>query len=143
MNRVVGVFVIFAVVLLLLPLSAPAADEIKVYVNGQETIFPDQKPLINADNRTLVPVRFVSQALGASVGWTEASKTVTIELNNKILTLAIGKKEATVGANTITMDTAAALINERTMVPLRFISEGLGARVEWNGAQRAIYITTN
>jgi hypothetical protein len=136
------IFLVILTLAILLAGTAIASDEIKVFVNGSEMSFPDQKPVINSDNRTLVPVRFVSQALGAAVGWTEASKKVTVELGDKVLTLAIGKREATVGAYTITLDTAAALMNDRTMVPLRFISEGLGANVQWDDSTRTIYITT-
>jgi hypothetical protein len=136
------IFLVILILAISLAGTAMASDEIKVFVNESEMSFPDQKPVINSDNRTLVPVRFVSQALGAAVGWTEASKKVTVELGDKVLTLAIGKREATVGAYTITLDTAAALMNDRTMVPLRFISEGLGANVQWDDSTRTIYITT-
>lgn len=130
------------VLLFMPPFTAIAADDIRVFVNGTQMSFPDQKPLINADNRTLVPIRFISEALGASVEWCDVEKKVTIEHQGKTIALLIGEKKATVGTSTITLDTAASIINSRTMVPLRFISEGLGANVEWDGDTRTIYITT-
>ena len=119
-----------------------AADDIKVYVDGAEVSFPDQKPMINADSRTLVPVRFVSEALGADVEWDGATNTVNIAHKGKSISLVIGQKQAKVDENSIVLDTAAALVNSRTMVPLRFVSECLGAKVEWNGAKQEVYITT-
>ena len=119
-----------------------AADDIKVYVNGNQVVFPDQKPMINADSRTLVPVRFVSEALGADVEWQGDTDTVNIAHKGKSINLVIGQKQARVDEDNIVLDTAAALVNSRTMVPLRFVSEGLGAEVQWDQYARAIYITT-
>ena len=119
-----------------------AADDIKVYVNGNQVAFPDQKPMINADSRTLVPVRFVSEALGAAVEWQGDTNTVNIAPKGKSINLVIGQKQARVDEDNIVLDTAAALVGGRTMVPLRFISECLGAEVQWDQYARAIYIIT-
>ncbi|MCR4443455.1 MAG: copper amine oxidase N-terminal domain-containing protein, partial [Peptococcaceae bacterium] len=131
--------IIFALVL---PAQTPALDELKVYVNGTRISFPDQAPYINSEGRTMVPVRFVSQALGAAVDWNEQGKTVNIRQGSKDITLRIGEKKARVEANDVALDAAAALTNNRTMVPLRFVSECLGAGVEWKEAKREIHIFT-
>ncbi len=128
-------------IFLALPVFA-SNEEIRVYVDGNRVNFPDQKPIINSDNRTLVPVRFVSQALGAEVDWEKADKRVEINQQGKIIKLTIGQKKAQVGEETITLDTKADIINSRTMVPLRFVSECLGAEVVWNNKAREIIITT-
>ena len=120
-----------------------ASDDIKVYVNGNQVVFPDQKPMINADSRTLVPVRFVSEALGADVEWDGVTNTVSIAHEGKAIGLVIGQRTAQVDAGSVVLDTAAALVGGRTMVPLRFVSECLGAEVQWDGYARAIYITTS
>lgn len=122
--------------------SAAPNSEIKVYVNAIQMSFPDQKPIINSENRTLVPVRFVSQVLGATVDWNDQTKQVTIQHEGKTIILEIGKKQAQVGESTITLDTFADIVNSRTMVPLRFISECMGAEVQWNGEKKEIYIST-
>ena len=119
-----------------------AADDIKVYVNGDQVDFPDQKPMINADSRTMVPVRFVSEALGADVEWDGTTNTVNIAHKGKSISLGIGQKQAKVDEDSIVLDTAAALVNSRTMVPLRFVSECLSAEVQWDQYARAVYITT-
>jgi hypothetical protein len=117
-------------------------DEIKVYVNGNKMNFPDQKPMINNDNRTLVPVRFISENLGAEVRWNNQIRTVIISYEESIIRLPIGKNHASIGVREVVLDTKADIVNERTMVPLRFISECLGTEVQWNGDKKEIYIST-
>lgn len=113
-------------------LSANAGyQEIMVYVDGQKLQFPDQKPFINNNSRTLVPVRFVSEALGADVAWCSVKRTVQVNYKGKSILLEIDKEEALVDNKTIIMDTKAEVYEERTMVPLRFVSECMGATVKW------------
>lgn len=140
-KSVVAILSILLVMVLALPVYA-SSEEIKVYVDSNRVNFPDQKPVINSDNRTLVPVRFVSQALGAGIEWLEADKRVEINHQGKMIKLTIGQKKAEVGEETVTLDTNAEIINSRTMVPLRFVSECLGAEVVWNNKAREIIITT-
>ncbi len=118
-------------------------NTVAVYVDGEKLSFPDQAPFINPDNRTLVPVRFVSEALGADVEWNGEQQRVDISHQGKGIKLTIGQKEAQVDTGIVTLDTNAAITNSRTMVPLRFVSECLGAQVRWEAAERAVYITTS
>ena len=117
---------------LALPVLATASD-VRVYVDEVEVVFPDQKPLINADNRTLVPLRFVSQALGGKVDWFKEMKTVEIKYAGETILLTVGERFAQKGSEKITLDTTATIMGDRTMVPLRYVSECLGAHVYWNG----------
>ena len=109
-----------------------------VRINGELVGFPDQAPYVNDDNRTLVPVRFLAQDLGADVEW-EAPK-VTITKDGKVIELVIGQNKAKVDGIEITFDTSAVVTNKRTMVPLRFISEAFGVQVEWDGPERTVHI---
>lgn len=136
------VMVIYILSLLLSFPLYPASSDIKVYVNGSQISFPDQKPLINSDSRTIVPARFVSQALGADVTWEDEAKKVEIRYQGKIISLWIGEKKAIANSREVHLDTSPSLVQNRTMVPLRFISECLGAKVEWNGSKREVYVTT-
>lgn len=107
---------------------------IRVYVDGILVHFPDQQPYIDENNRTLVPVRFVSEALGAKVDWIGARREVDIqhESKEKHVVLWVGKRNYTVNGKTAMMDTQAVLTDKaRVMVPLRFVSEALGADVRW------------
>lgn len=112
---------------------------VDVSVYGKQIDFPDQKPFIDTSvNRTYVPVRFVSEALGAQVDWNNDAQTVSIQKPDLSVLLKIDSDQATtvVGSvyNTITLDAPATLVNDRTMVPLRFVSETLGAKVIWTPA---------
>ncbi|MCL2224406.1 MAG: copper amine oxidase N-terminal domain-containing protein [Defluviitaleaceae bacterium] len=93
----------------------------------------DVAPVIEG-GRTLLPVRFMAYALGATVGWNDATREVSLTLaDGQSLTFAIGT--AAPG-----MDVPAQIIDGRTMVPLRFISEFFGAQVDWNDATRTIEV---
>ncbi|WP_422446172.1 copper amine oxidase N-terminal domain-containing protein [Thermoanaerobacterium sp. DL9XJH110] len=111
-----------------------------VRLNGKEMTFPDQQPYINKNMRTMVPVRFISEGLGAKVGWDEKSKTVTIEAKDRVIKLRMGENKATVNGKTLTFDTKAEFKNGRTMVPLRFVSEAMGAKVFWDEAAKTVEI---
>lgn len=131
--------VIFVVILVLLGAGVAMAavakqSPIRVYVDGILVHFPDQQPYIDQNNRTLVPVRFVSEALGAKVDWKGQKQEVDInhEAKDKHVLLWVGKRDYTVNGQTARMDTQAVLTDQaRVMVPLRFVSEALGADVRW------------
>lgn len=112
----------------------------RVVVNKEWICFPDAQPGI-INGRTLVPVRFVSQALGAKVDWDDATRTVTITGNGRTIVLPVGQAAATVNGQPVTFDVPANIYLDRTYVPLRFVSEALGAKVDWDAAEYRVYIT--
>jgi len=116
-------------------------DEIRVFIDGRQVNFPDTKPYIK-NGRTLVPVRFVSQEMGAKVNWNNTKREVLIEKGGKKISLKIGSKEVYVNGTKKVIDVPAELKNGRTMVPLRFISEAFGANVRWIDAERKVVINT-
>ncbi|WP_126430027.1 copper amine oxidase N-terminal domain-containing protein [Brevibacillus marinus] len=120
---------------------------VKVKVDGSFVNFPDAQPYIDESNsRTMVPARFVSEALGYQVFWNEAQRKVVITktINGKgvIVTLKEGENKAEVDGKVVTFDAKAVIKNDRTFVPLRFVSESFGATVTWDEAQRLVTITT-
>ncbi|MFN7137956.1 MAG: copper amine oxidase N-terminal domain-containing protein [Limisphaerales bacterium] len=122
---------------------ATAATDITVNVDGNAIAFPDAKPYIDSSSsRTMIPVRFVSEKLGAAVQWDEATRTVKMDKGGKQIALRIGEKKATVAGKQITFDAAAVIRDSRTFVPLRFVSEAYGAQVEWMAAERLVEIST-
>jgi hypothetical protein len=121
-------------------LSAPVT-EIAVTVNGEEVKFKNQDPVI-VDGRTLVPVRGVFEALGAEVNWNGDTKQVSVDTADTNVTLTLNSNEFTVNGETKYLDVPATLITDRTMVPVRAISESLGCNVEWDGANQTVVITT-
>lgn len=117
-------------------LAAPAAFGATgpaIYLNGRPLTL-DTPPVLVQD-RTLVPVRGFLEALGATVIW-QPPDTVTIQWEDRTVTLRIGDTEALVGTTPVAMDVPAQLIDSRTYIPLRFVSEGLGAEVTFDGAVR-------
>ena len=106
-------------------------DIVDLAENGP-TITMDVRPVI-LDDRTLIPIRFIAYALEAEIFWDGDTQEVTLTLDDESLTFEIG----TVMPG---MDVPAQIIDGRTMVPLRFISEFFGATVSWNGITREIEI---
>ena len=90
--------------------------------------------------RTLVPVRAIIEAFGGIVSWNGEKKTVSLRMENNEITLVIGSKTAYLNNKAESLDAAPAVINERTMLPIRFIAEGFNLGVAWNGKTRTIYI---
>ncbi len=143
MKRVVWyAMVLITLMTLILGFETVGAYEIplRVVVNNQQVSFPDEQPFIDGSGRTQVPVRFVSQALGARVEWDGGSRTVALSLGEKKAAFVIGNREYTVDGQRQQMDTAALLKGDRTFVPARFVSEALGATVRWDSAVRTVYI---
>lgn len=141
--------IIVLLTLLSIVIAVPAmAADINVAVNGKLVGFPDQKPYIDSANRTMVPVRFPAETLGSSVDWNESSRQVHVvnkahdALPDADLTLTIGKKDVKVNGSTRFMDTVAVITNSRTMVPVRFISEYLGAVVSWDTGNSVAHVFT-
>ncbi len=108
------------------------APEILVTVNGDLVEF-DTQPYIDENHRTMVPLRFVAEGLEARVGWDPENRTVTVSQNGKNLIFTINSTQVRVGDQTRTMDTVPVIRQGRTLIPLRYVSEYLGARVDWNG----------
>jgi len=114
----------------LIRLSLQVGDN-RVIDHGRNIIHQmDIAPLIYND-RVLVPVRFVAEALGATVNWVEATQTISITLDGETIIFTIGQLD---------MDVPAIIIDGRTMVPLRFIAESFGGIVNWDPATAQIEI---
>jgi copper amine oxidase-like protein/CopC domain-containing protein len=138
-KRALGSLGVFAlVVALALGGSASLAADISVVVNGQQIQF-DQPP-IERSGRVFVPLRGVFEHLGASVVYDNG--VVNATGNGRAIQLRIGSTQATVNGQTRTLDVAPFIVGSRTLVPIRFISESLGANVDWNDNTRTVTITS-
>ena len=109
------------------------------YINGTPVAL-DAAPIIRG-SRTMLPVRFVAEAFGAKVGWDGATSTATISTSDVELKITIGANEAFVNGNAVALDSPAFIENSRTYMPVRFVSENLGATVAWDGATSTATIT--
>jgi hypothetical protein len=134
------------VLFFLLSLACPAyaagpEAPIKVFLNGTALVM--DVPPVQKEGRTLVPFRAIGEALMAEVDWDGSAGKVTLTLGDKTVQLVIGNKTAYVNGEATTLDVPAMLVEGRTMVPLRFIGESLGASVQWSGELRRIDIITD
>ncbi|MBQ3463874.1 MAG: copper amine oxidase N-terminal domain-containing protein, partial [Clostridia bacterium] len=119
-------------------------DTIKISVNGSR-VYPDSDPVIIND-RTMVPIRAVAEAMGFSVGWDAPSQCVTMTQGNFDVQVMIGSTWITKYLNGQVSeygqtDVVPQIINDRTYLPLRAVGEALGATVDWDGNTRSVYIT--
>lgn len=127
----------------LLSFNAAAEDQqIKVEVDSQQMTFTDQQPVMKND-RVMVPMRAIFEYLGALVDWKSETETVTAKKGDIRVSLKIGSTAVKKNNTDMTLDVPAQVINDRTMVPLRFVSEALGAQVVWSEAKNTAEIYTN
>lgn len=145
-TKFLGICIICAFILY--PINLRAIEKgISIQVDGKPVDCIDAPPYVNKDGRTMVPLRFVSEALGAEVIWLEDTKMVVIKKDIFKYTLKISDYKILAsgyGRNLIkVMDTVPSLNNGRTFVPVRFVSELLGAKVDWDGDTQTVMITNN
>ena len=119
--------------------SAVCATPITIFINGKEVTF-DQEPL-NESGRVLVPMRAVFETMGAEIEWDGDTKTVYATKDDITITLTINSTTAYINDEAITLDVPAKIVNSRTLVPLRFVSESLECNVMWDGDTRKVNIT--
>ncbi len=118
-----------------------STKDILVFVDGNKIEF-DQKPIIQ-NGRTLVPFRKIFEALNADVTWNNDTQQVKAKRNDTEISFIIGQKVLYInGKDSISMDVAPQIINGRSMVPLRVVSEALGVEVNWDNNQRIVTINT-
>ncbi|MFA7148421.1 MAG: N-acetylmuramoyl-L-alanine amidase [Syntrophomonadaceae bacterium] len=124
--------------------------------SGQQTTTPAGTPVVILDGsqltfevpptiengRTLVPLRAIFEAMGASVNWDNNTRTVTSVKGTTTVVLPIGSTRPTVNGQVWPLDVPAKINNGRTLAPLRFVGEAFGGKVDWNNSTRTITITS-
>jgi hypothetical protein len=118
-----------------------AANPIDVTLNGEHLQF-DVPPVLE-NGRVLVPLRAIFESLGATVDWDGTTSTVTAIKGNDTVKLTIGKKMAYRNNVSVELDVPAKVVNGRTLVPVRFVSEALKERVYWfaeSDERRTVFI---
>lgn len=122
---------------------AAAADNIRVVVNNEAVDFSGDQPPVIINGRTLVPFRAVFEKMGASVSWDSSAEVCSASLSGREVSIGIGSTAVYVnGKNTVTSDVPAQIINGRTMVPLRVLSESVGADVNWDASTKTVSVAT-
>jgi hypothetical protein len=117
---------------------------VNITLNGKNVRNPydDVVPYIaKSSGRTLVPLRYVSEAFGAKVDWVNDTREAVVNWRGQAIVVPIGKGTAVVNGREVHLDQPAVLWNSRTMVPLRFLLEAVGATVAWDGVHSFVDIT--
>ncbi|NGQ95997.1 TolC family protein [Brevibacillus sp. SYP-B805] len=123
--------------------AGQTADAVGIEINGKPLVLPDANPYIDrSHNRTMVPVRFVSEALAAQVDWKPETSQVTVTKGERNIVLTVGSTKVEGAGKEILLDAPPVIQRGRTYVPLRFVSEALGATVTWRANDRVVEIRT-
>ena len=138
MRRTRVVALVVVIILLASSIPVSANQPINVLVNGRP-ITMDIPPVIR-DGRTLAPLRAIFEALGASVEWDNATRTITSRPKDRTIILQIDNPTARVNNAPIALSVPPVVIGGRTMVPVRVIAESLGAAVTWDEPTRTVIV---
>ena len=111
-------------------------------VNGEEKAIDEQgtAPVV-INNRTLLPVRAIVEEIGGGVAWDEETRTVLLGYKDDIIILEADNQTAYLNESKRELDVAPTVINDRTMLPIRFIANGFGFDVDWNEDTQTVTIT--
>ncbi len=137
MKRILSVLLI---ALVLICTNVSAEKPITVDVDYLAINF-DTNP-VNIDGRVLVPVRAIFEAMGASVSWNAQTQTVSSKLDGSTIVMVIGQSTMKINGESILIDVPPQIIDGRTLVPVRAVSEALNARVKWIPEENKVSITT-
>lgn len=122
-----------------IPEKPESINDIGILINN-EWFITDVEPCI-INGRTMLPLRAMFEKYGATLEWNDAIKTATATLDETVVTVTIGGTTAYVNGTAKELDTPAVIVNDRTLVPVRFVSEALGFKVDWDGEKRIVIIT--
>ncbi|WP_020616541.1 copper amine oxidase N-terminal domain-containing protein [Paenibacillus daejeonensis] len=131
---------LFLLILLLgLPsLPAHAGNNYLILLDGR--ILETEERPVNRNGSMLVPMRTIFEALGASVSYDAGTKRITGQYGEVEIVMGLNAKEASRNGETLVMSQPPALIDDRVYVPIRFVSEALGAEVEWDAERQAVQV---
>ena len=132
---------VFAVIIMLFSFGVSADSIVNVNLDGK-ILFFDQYPVI-IEGSTLVPMRKIFEELGATVLWDEKSKTATSTSDGTTVEIQIDSSVMRINDTEKTLNVPAQLINGRTLVPVRAVSEAFGCEVEWDGTNYVVIIKTD
>lgn len=111
---------------------------VTVFLDGKKIYF-DQIPVIE-NGRTLVPVRAIFEAIGATIDWNGETQTVTATKDDIKISLTVNEKTATKNGEEITLEVPAKIISGRTLVPVRFVADCFGVKVDWDSVMKKVLL---
>ena len=139
-KRLIKLFLAITMLANIFVVPSFAENNIKIFVDGSRVNFDVAPQIIN--NRTFVPMRAIFEALGAKVTWDSETKSALARTDDISVTATIDSNKLIIDGDTKTMDVAPQIVNNRTMVPARFVSEAFNADVLWDGTSQTIHITS-
>lgn len=122
----------------MLIIPAQSYDDVKVLLNGQEIEFDVSPQIIN--ERTMVPMRTIFEALGYTVDWSETTQSITAVKDNNTIFMRVNDTTMYYNDTLITLDVVPIITNGRTLVPVRGISEASNYDVQWDSIKRSVII---
>ncbi len=142
MRSLKKVLCLLLVVLSLVSVATPAmaSPDIQVILDGEKIQFDVPPQAIN--QRTMVPLRAIFEALGATVDWDNETQTVTAKKGETTVKLTIGDANMHVNEKVVTLDSPACAVDGRTLVPVRAISEAFQVKVKWDGTTQTVLLST-
>jgi Copper amine oxidase N-terminal domain. len=139
-KKILALVLTYIMVLSLATTTVLAATDITVILDGRALEFDVPPQIING--RTMVPLRAVFEAFGATVEWYAGAQTVIATKGNTEVELMIGSTEPTINGQVIVIDQPGIIVEGRTLAPLRFVGEAFGGIVSWNEVTRTVSITS-
>jgi len=122
-------------------MATAAGTSVNVVADGEKYPFSSVVPYVE-NNTTMVPLRFVSEKLGAAVKFDSKTNTVEVKKGDMSIVLTVASAVASVNGEKVMLDSKVVRQNGVTMVPLRFVSEVLSAQVKWDSLMKTAFITT-
>ncbi len=137
-NRILSFCLVFIIAFACVCMPVYAEDDISLVIDNKKIIC-DVPPVIS-NSRTLVPARVLFEHFNAKVQWEAELRQVIISLDKKIMIFNIDSTIVYMDGKSITIDVAPVIINDRTLIPIRFVSENLGYDVDWDPDSRTVYV---
>ncbi|MFD2116675.1 N-acetylmuramoyl-L-alanine amidase [Paenibacillus yanchengensis] len=137
--------IVFSVFFLIaLPHHSYAATNLtKIFLNGEELVLPEDVEVVNVKNNVMIPIRVVAENLKFKVDWNQKTQSVKIQHDSKVISLIVDKKEVKVDNDQKMLSIAPQIIKNTVVVPIRFVSEEMGLKVNWNNTDKIVTLDRN
>lgn len=143
MKKIISYFLVMGLVLAcMIPAMSYSQDKVTVRIDGNAVSFTDESgtPFIDANSRTLVPLRVTMEAYGATVSWDDKSRVALVEKDGMKVEVPIGEKYILKNSIKAENDSVAVIENNRTYLPIRIVLESFGAVVNWEQATQTVVV---
>lgn len=140
MKRFLALLLVAVMSVMAFAFPASAANDVTVWIDGEPVEFDVPPQIIN--DRTMVPLRAIFEKIGAEVTWDDATKTAISKKGDITVTISIGEYKLTKNGVDIAIDVPAQIVDSRTLVPIRAISESFDCEVFWEDEYRAVRVIT-